>query len=102
LEQLIEVCKEYLLGLLIESTRRDIGASDPKTGVELACYFTHCQIQSIHLVFALKTAMIQAFKLRNFGTAKTLAQRLLEQGPPSQFVESVFEFNLGKQNYCSW
>jgi coatomer protein complex subunit alpha (xenin) len=97
----VQVCKEYLLGLLIESTRRDIGSGDPKRAVELACYFTHCQLQSVHLVFALKTAMIQAFKLRNFGTAKVLAERLLEQGPPAQFADSVFFNNIGKQNHCS-
>lgn len=86
------------MGLATEAERKDLGAADPKRAVELAAYFTHCQLQPIHLVFALKAAMVQAFKLRNFGTAMGMARRLLEQGPPPQFVDIVTVFNLGQEN----
>ena len=86
---MIGVCREYLVGLATETSRKEIATSDPKRGVELAAYFTHCKLQSAHLVFALRAAMIQAFKLRNFATAKSFASRLLELGPPAQFIDSV-------------
>ena len=32
--------------------------------LELAAYFTHCNLQPAHLMLALKTAMASAFKVR--------------------------------------
>lgn len=90
LQQLVVVCREYLLGLKTESTRREIGPdSDSKRALELACYFTHCQLQPVHLQLAIRVAMVAAFKLRNFGTALMLARRLLELGPPQALAQTV-------------
>jgi coatomer protein complex subunit alpha (xenin) len=88
--QIISVCREYLLGLALETARRDLGNdNDPKRALELAAYFTHCQLQPVHLQLAIRLAMVQAFKMRNFGTAKGFALRLLEQGPVPQVASSA-------------
>ncbi|KAJ3302375.1 hypothetical protein HDV03_005016 [Kappamyces sp. JEL0829] len=88
--QLIVVCREYLLGLAMETTRKELGNDqDPKRAIELAAYFTHCQLQTVHLQLAIRLAMVQAFKMRNFGTARGFAQRLLEQGPSPQVAASA-------------
>ena len=74
----------------MESSRKELGADqDPKRGLELAAYFTHCQLQTVHLQLTIRLAMVQAFKMRNFGTAKSFAQRLLEQGPSPQVASSA-------------
>ena len=88
--QIITVCREYLLGLALETARRDLGNdNDPKRALELASYFTHCQLQTVHLQLAIRLAMMQAFKMRNFGTAKGFALRLLEQGPGAQVASAA-------------
>lgn len=78
-----------MIGLALETARRDLGSENPKRAVELAAYFTHCQLQVVHLQLAIRLAMVQAFKMRNFGTAKGFALRLLEQGPAPQVAASA-------------
>ena len=63
--------------------------NDPKRSVELASYFTHCQLQPVHLQLCIRSAMLLAFKLNNFGTALSFAQRLLELGPSANVAASV-------------
>lgn len=90
--QLVQICREYLMGLAIEQQRRSITASDPnntKRALELAAYFTHCQLQTPHLQLALRQAAKQAFKLKNFKTAAQFSQRLLELAPPKKIADEV-------------
>lgn len=46
--------------------------------MELLAYFTCCNLQPVHLLLALRLAMASAFKGKNFITAASFAQRLLE------------------------
>ncbi len=46
--------------------------------MELLAYFTCCNLQPAHLLLALRMAMASAFKGKNFITAASFAQRLLE------------------------
>ena len=46
--------------------------------MELLAYFTCCNLQPAHLLLALRMAMAAAFKGKNFITAASFAQRLLE------------------------
>ncbi|KAI8894425.1 coatomer WD associated region-domain-containing protein [Globomyces pollinis-pini] len=85
--QLISVCREYILGISIETERKV--TTEPKRAVELAAYFTHCELQTIHLQLSIRQAMVQSFKLKNYGTAMSFAQRLLEQGPSPQVAASA-------------
>lgn len=82
-KQLVGICREYLLGLSMEQKRRSIGASPDATkqALELAAYFTHCQLQVPHMQLALRQAAKLCFKNKNFSSASTFARRLLELAP---------------------
>ncbi|KAI9312090.1 coatomer protein alpha subunit [Dichotomocladium elegans] len=77
-ETMIDICREYLVGLSLEQKRRSVINEDPKLALELAAYFTHCDLQIKHRQLPLRQAAKQAFKLRNFATASQFATRLLE------------------------
>ncbi|KAG2199316.1 hypothetical protein INT47_012950, partial [Mucor saturninus] len=90
--QLVQICREYLMGLALEQQRRSVTASEPnnsKRALELAAYFTHCQLQTPHLQLALRQAAKQAFKLKNFNTAAQFSQRLLELAPPKKIADEA-------------
>jgi coatomer subunit alpha len=59
-KELLEVCREYLTAIRVKTA---IGETDdvPRS-LELAAYFTHCNLQPSHLMLALKSAMATAFK----------------------------------------
>ncbi|KAJ3074096.1 hypothetical protein HDU98_012124 [Podochytrium sp. JEL0797] len=80
IQQLLTVSREYILGLKMELFRRD-PSTEPKRAIELAAYFTHCQLQPAHLQLVLSSAMTAAYKYKNFNTACQFARRLLEMGP---------------------
>lgn len=80
-QQLLSICKEYVLALQMEVTRKDL----PKNTIEeqlriceLSAYFTHCNLQSVHAVLTLRTAVNLFFKMKNYKTAGSFARRLLE------------------------
>jgi coatomer protein complex subunit alpha (xenin) len=62
LKEILGICKEYLLSIRIKSQMDEVGANDVKRSLELAAYFTHCNLQPSHLLLTLKTAMANAFK----------------------------------------
>ncbi|KAG9287253.1 hypothetical protein G9A89_008883 [Geosiphon pyriformis] len=85
--QLIEVCREYIIGLSMEQVRRKLSLENPestKRSLELAAYFTHCQLQPAHLQLSLRSAMSLSNRAKNCLTASTFARRLLELAPPPQ------------------
>lgn len=87
---MVGVAREYILGLSLELARRDLNPdTNAKRVLELAAYFTHCQLQSGHLQLALRSAMAACYKLKNYGTAYTFSCRLLEMAPPPQLAQLV-------------
>lgn len=56
---------------------------------QMAAYFTHCNLQPVHMVLVLRTALNLFFKLRNFKTAASFARRLLELGPKPDVAQQV-------------
>lgn len=83
-QQMIDICKEYLIGLRMESTRKELPKEtldQQKRNCELAAYFTHCNLQPVHLILTLRTALNLFFKLNNYKTAASFARRILELGP---------------------
>lgn len=56
---------------------------------QMAAYFTHCNLQPVHMVLVLRTALNLFFKLRNFKTAAGFARRLLELGPKPDVAQQV-------------
>ncbi|KAG1147533.1 hypothetical protein G6F37_002746 [Rhizopus arrhizus] len=92
LVQLIDICREYLLGLSMEQKRRSINGTSPEDltrALELAAYFTHCQLQVKHMHLALRQATKQAFRAKNFSTASRFATRLLELAPSPMIADEA-------------
>lgn len=78
LTEMIEVCKDYTLGMRIELTRKALDPTNVARNIELAAYFTCCKLQGSHSFLALQGAMATAFKGQNFVTAASFARRILQ------------------------
>ncbi len=87
-KELVTVASEYLNALLVEMERRQ-AAGNASRQAELAAYFTHFNLQPIHLSLTLRQAMSTMFKLKNFNTAATLCHRLLEVNPPLKIAQQA-------------
>jgi len=90
--QLLGICKEYMVGLQMEIERKTQPKQTPeqqKRLCEMAAYFTHCNLQPVHLVLTLRTALNLAFKIKNFKTAASFARRLLELGPKPDVAQQT-------------
>lgn len=91
-QQLIEICREYIVGLQMEVYRKELpkeSIDEQKRVCELAAYFTHCQLQPIHKILTLRTAVNLFYKLKNFKSAASFAQRLLELGPNPDVAQQI-------------
>jgi len=84
LKKLLSICREYVLGLVIELKRK--GLSDKSKQCELAAYFTHCNLEPQHLCLTLRQAMSMNIKLQNYGLASSFARRLLELNPSAKLA----------------
>ncbi|MED6268154.1 hypothetical protein CHARACLAT_019377, partial [Characodon lateralis] len=91
-QQLITICREYIVGLTMEVERKTLPKEtldQQKRICEMAAYFTHCNLQPVHMVLVLRTALNLFFKLRNFKTAAGFARRLLELGPKPDVAQQT-------------
>jgi coatomer protein complex subunit alpha (xenin) len=91
-QQLREICCSYLVGLTMESARKEhpkATVEEQKRICEMAAYFTHCNLQPIHQVLTLRTALNLFFKLKNYKTAGSFARRLLELGPKPEVAQQT-------------
>ncbi|KAJ8876168.1 hypothetical protein PR048_024077 [Dryococelus australis] len=91
-QQLLQICREYILGLNMESARKDLpktSLEEQKRVCEMAAYFTHCNLQPVHQILTLRTALNLFFKLKNFKTAASFARRLLELGPRPEVAQQA-------------
>ena len=77
MKEFLSICREYITSIRIKAAITDF-ANDPVRGTELSAYFTHCNLQQVHLLLALRSAMATAFKHKNFIVAASFARRLLE------------------------
>jgi coatomer subunit alpha len=77
MKEMMTICKEYITAIRIKGAITEAGA-DPVRATELSAYFTHCNLQPVHLLLALRSAMGTAFKHKNFILAASFARRLLE------------------------
>lgn len=64
-------------------------SEDQKRNVELAAYFTHCDLERPHLILTLRTAMNLAFKLKNYRSASSFGRRLLDLGPGMEMMKQT-------------
>lgn len=91
-QQLLQICKEYILGLKMETARKELPKStleEQKRLCEMAAYFTHCNLQPVHQILTLRTALNLFFKLKNYKTAASFARRLLELGPRPEVAQQA-------------
>jgi coatomer protein complex subunit alpha (xenin) len=93
LKELLDVSREYLIALRVKEA---MGEADTARSLELAAYFTHCNLQPAHLTLALKTAMASAFKSKNFVNAASFARRLLEMPDMSSEKNADARFVLDR------
>lgn len=83
--ELLAIAKDYNIALRVELKRRET-KDDPVRAAELAAYFTHCNLQRVHLALSLRSAMTVFFKLKNFNTCATFCRRLLELQPDEKMA----------------
>ncbi|KAI0464944.1 coatomer subunit alpha [Komagataella kurtzmanii] len=76
--QVLQTCREYILGLSIELARRQLSQDQVKRSLELAAYFTRAKLQPAHRVSALQVAMTQSFKHKNFISASYFSGEFLK------------------------
>lgn len=91
-QQLLTICREYVVGIKMETSRKRLPNAtidDKKRHCEMAAYFSHCQLQPVHQILTLRTALNMFFKLKNFKTAASFARRLLEFGPRPEVAQQA-------------
>ncbi|EIW68332.1 hypothetical protein TREMEDRAFT_39829 [Tremella mesenterica DSM 1558] len=84
IKELVISCKEYIIGLTMETERRRLVTEDADNVVrnlELAAYFTHCKLMPAHEQLALRSAMGVFSKAGNVSTAAVFARRLVDSSP---------------------
>jgi coatomer protein complex subunit alpha (xenin) len=77
MKEMVAISREYVTSIRIKAAISE-AADDPVRATELSAYFTRCNLQSVHLLLALRSAMGTAFKHKNFIVAAGFARRLLE------------------------
>ncbi|KAJ2845901.1 hypothetical protein IWW36_004596, partial [Coemansia brasiliensis] len=82
------ICREYIIGISIELERAAI-SDNPTRLVELAAYFTHCQLRTDHEKLSLRLAMTTAYKHKCFKAAGEFAQRLLDLVPAPPIADKA-------------
>lgn len=88
-KELVSICKEYHIALRCELKRKELKEDDLARAAELAAYFTHCNLQPVHLALSLRSAMSIFFKLKNFATCMTFCHRLLELNPGQKIAQQA-------------
>ena len=90
--ELVASAKEYLVASTLEVERRKLVQEQPdnvKRSLELAAYFTHCNLLPQHRIIALRNGMQVAIKAKNTATAARFARRLVELNPDKGVVAKV-------------
>ncbi|KAG6828096.1 hypothetical protein H0H92_009251 [Tricholoma furcatifolium] len=85
----VTAAREYLLGVSIELERRRVAEAEPdnvRRNLELAAYFTQCELQPAHMQIALRSAIGVYAKANNHAHASRFAKRLLELKPDPKIV----------------
>ena len=87
-EELVGLAAEYIAALQVVQQQKAT-KGDAKRAAELAAYFTHFKLQSVHMLLALRQAMLTFAKLKNFKTASVFAKRLLEQNAGAKVTQQA-------------
>lgn len=92
--KIISTCSQYILAMRLELHRRQLPdlESDPNSirlSLELSAYFTHCKLMPVHETLSLRSAMMIAYKAKNFKASFSFARRLLAMSPPEPLYSQV-------------
>eukprot|EP01090_Pellita_catalonica_P022877 TRINITY_DN906_c0_g1_i2.p1 TRINITY_DN906_c0_g1~~TRINITY_DN906_c0_g1_i2.p1 ORF type:complete len:930 (-),score=161.09 TRINITY_DN906_c0_g1_i2:177-2966(-) len=74
---LLSICREYITGIRMELHKKTLRGK-PLEQTTLSAYFTHCQLQPIHRMLSLRSAMKSSYRIKNYKLASSFARRLLE------------------------
>lgn len=88
----VELGRNYLIAATLEVERRRLVQEEPtnvQRGLELAAYFTHCDLLPPHKILALRNGIQVANKAKNTATAARFGRRLLELKPEAAVVNAV-------------
>ncbi|XP_076029006.1 coatomer subunit alpha isoform X2 [Oratosquilla oratoria] len=91
-QNLVRICKEYIVGITMELYRKGLPKATPndlQRSLELAAYFTHCDLQPGHQILTLRTAVNLAFKMKNYKLAMSFGRRLLNLGPRPEVAQNI-------------
>ena len=81
---------QYILGLGMEVRRKELSPDSAIQRIaELSAYFAICPLAPAHQMLALRSAMLFAFKVKNFSHAAYFAQRLVALKPQAQVEQQV-------------
>ena len=97
---IVTTCREYIIGLTMETQRRRLVAEDPDNvtrNLELAAYFTHCKLQTSHVQLALRSAMGVFSKVGNHATGAVFARRLVDSNPSDTKVITQVRYPLSPE-----
>jgi coatomer protein complex subunit alpha (xenin) len=96
-KELLDISREYITAIRLKLAISELAERDEVRSTELCAYFTHCNLQPGHLFLALRQAMVQAFRIKNYITAASFAHRLLElpevSSEKNAEMKSKVEFN---------
>lgn len=76
IKEYVEDIREYILAILLESKRKQC-ADNLAESLPYSYYMTRCRLQNPHLLLVLNSAMVAAFKLRNFIDSAAFGNRIL-------------------------
>lgn len=80
LAELLTYVRDYHTAIRCVSKQKEAGNSSSRQ-MELAAYFTHCKLQQVHLILALRQAMNLFWKHGQKQTCGTFCRRLLDLNP---------------------
>uniref|UniRef100_A0A915E442 Coatomer subunit alpha n=1 Tax=Ditylenchus dipsaci TaxID=166011 RepID=A0A915E442_9BILA len=84
--------QEYLVGLLLEASRKELprdSIADAKRNLEMAAYFTHCELQPVHKILTLRTAANLSFKSKHMKACASFCRRCIELGPKAEIAAQM-------------
>lgn len=100
-KEILDICKEYIIGLQIELTRRALPPTEIKRNLELAAYFTHVNLQPAHRLNALQVAMTQSFKAKNYHYASYFATEFLKIMSSGNRAEQARKIQAKSENIAT-
>ena len=91
-QRIIATATQYAVAMSLELQRRSIGTdteADLKRSLELSAYFTIPKLETPHRQLALMAAMKFAFGHKNFSSALSFANRMLENEGSAKLLDQV-------------